>query len=175
MTITSETDGLTPTPPSEPALSTVVTVWNESAAIVRSAPPEKVAPFSTAARVVRPERMLIAAEAPTPTVPPFASEVASAVSSELLRARQDDVARAGGDRGAAADDSAGLVRDEVERERAGDADVLGARAGLRLRDDLVRGELEEVAARRAPRAACRPSAIAPGDWRSQDEAPSFHL
>ena len=87
VTIAIETDGLTATPPAEPALLTVETMWNESAAIVTLAPPEKVAPFSIAARVVRSSRMFSATEAPIPTVPPFASEVASAVSLSLLFAR----------------------------------------------------------------------------------------
>ena len=87
-TIAIETDGLTATPPAEPALSAVLTLWSDSAVIVTAAPPLNVAPFSTAARVVRASRMFSATEAPTPTVPPRASDDASAVSEALLFARR---------------------------------------------------------------------------------------
>ena len=49
-----------------------------------SSPPVRTAPFSTSARTSWSVRTLIATDAPIPTVPPFASVAAFAVSLSLL-------------------------------------------------------------------------------------------
>ncbi len=84
LTIAKETAGLIDTLPAEPALSSVSMSWWKSAEIVNLPPPVNVALFSIAARMIWALRTWIAAEAPMPTLPLFASESALAVSSSLL-------------------------------------------------------------------------------------------
>ena len=83
------TAGLTEIPPELPAVTVVGTVRLESAVTLRFAPPVRPAPFSTSARVMRPVPTVSAIEAPTPTLPPFASEDAVAVSTSVLAAASE--------------------------------------------------------------------------------------
>ena len=86
-----------------------------------------------------------------PTLPLFASESALAVSSSLLSVFSVTspvpalTCRAG------RDDRLGVVRDDVDRDGAGERErvLVAAGAGLGLGRDVVLGEAEEIAGGRA--------------------------
>ena len=105
----------------------------------------------------------MATEAPMPTEPAFASESAFAWSSSLFVALSVIAPAPAVDRLGRAERRARVVGDDVEAERAGDADLVlvAARPGLAVGDEGVLGELEEIALRR--RRALREGNAALGD------------
>ena len=133
-TIVMPTAGLTAVEePADPAFTIVMTVSAEIASTVTSWPPVMDAPSSISARVTLSSTGLMATEAPTPVLPLLRERRIRlrdrGVGAQVL-GPEDDVAGAGGDDRARRDDRLGLRGDDVEGERAGDADVGGAGARL---------------------------------------------